>query len=189
MVHPIMTFLNFAFVIQQTSQDRTSCEIHESSKIEGTYFSGTFCFVRLLQFKKFIMLGKELHLGLPKSRPSLGIPLSRLLEAKLNPGIWIRTLNATLKCIMKLFVSHWASLFPLILSYSINPTKQKSMKPWQTSLNKAPSKGGKEGTKREDSSLSHKSKTQSGSLHGTGTNHVLKSPPRAKSISVKEIGI
>jgi hypothetical protein len=63
------------------------------------------------------------------------------------------------------------------------------MKPWQTSLNKAPSTGGKEGMKREDSSLSHKSKTQSGSVHGTGTNNVLKSPPHTKSISEKEIGI
>jgi hypothetical protein len=62
------------------------------------------------------------------------------------------------------------------------------MKPWQTSLSKAPSKWGKEGTKREDSSLSNKSKTQSMSLHGTGTNHALKSAPRAKNISEKEIG-
>jgi hypothetical protein len=62
------------------------------------------------------------------------------------------------------------------------------MKPWQTALNKAPSQGGKERTKRGDSSLSHKSKTQSGSQHGTGTDHVLKSPPCAKNISEKEIG-
>jgi hypothetical protein len=36
------------------------------------------------------------------------------------------------------------------------------LKSWQTSLNKEPSKGGKEGTKREDASLSQKNKTQSG---------------------------
>jgi hypothetical protein len=58
MVHPIMTFLNFDSVIQQTSEDRTSCELHESSKIEGTYFSGTFCFVRLLKFKKVHHVGE-----------------------------------------------------------------------------------------------------------------------------------
>jgi hypothetical protein len=47
------------------------------------------------------------------------------------------------------------------------------MKPWQTSLNKAPNRRGRE-NRNEDSSLSQKSKTQSGSLQGKGTNHVLK---------------
>jgi hypothetical protein len=36
---------------------------------------------------------------------------------------------------------------------------------------------GKERTKREDSSLSQKNKTQSGSQRGKGTNYVLDIPP------------
>lgn len=46
------------------------------------------------------------------------------------------------------------------------------LKPWQTSQNKTPSKPGKEGTKRDEPSLSQKSKTQNGSLSGKRTNHV-----------------
>jgi hypothetical protein len=48
------------------------------------------------------------------------------------------------------------------------------MKPWQTPINKAPNKGEKEGTKREDPSLSSKDKTQNGSQKGKGMNHVIK---------------
>jgi hypothetical protein len=51
------------------------------------------------------------------------------------------------------------------------------MKPQKTPLNKAPNKRGKEGTKREDPNLSQKNITQSGSLRGIGTNHVLEPPP------------
>jgi hypothetical protein len=50
--------------------------------------------------------------------------------------------------------------------------EQDMMKPWQTPLNKAPNKRGKEGTKREDLSKSQKRKSQGGSLMGKGTNHV-----------------
>jgi hypothetical protein len=46
------------------------------------------------------------------------------------------------------------------------------LKPWQTSENKTPSKPGKEGIKRDEPSLSQKSKTQNGSLSGKRTNHV-----------------
>jgi hypothetical protein len=51
------------------------------------------------------------------------------------------------------------------------------MKPRQIPLNKAPKKGGKEGAKKEDPNPSQKSITQSGSLRGIGTNHVLEPPP------------
>jgi hypothetical protein len=64
--------------------------------------------------------------------------------------------------------------------------QHKMMKPKQTSVNIAPSKGEKEGTKREDPNLSQKSKTQSGSLWDKGTNHVPKRPPVARSISERE---
>jgi len=56
------------------------------------------------------------------------------------------------------------------------------MKPQQTPLNKAPNKGGKEGTKREDPNPSQKSITQSGSLRGIGTNHVLEPPQITRNI-------
>lgn len=56
------------------------------------------------------------------------------------------------------------------------------MKPRQIPLNKALDKGGKEGTKREDPNPSQKSITQSGSLRGIGTNHVLEPPPITKNI-------
>jgi hypothetical protein len=56
------------------------------------------------------------------------------------------------------------------------------LKSWQTSLNKEPSKGGKKGTKREDPSLSQKSKTQSGPQWGKGTNHVPKPSLVIKSV-------
>lgn len=46
------------------------------------------------------------------------------------------------------------------------------MKPWQTSLNKTPNQGGKEGTKKEDPSRSWKDKTQSDLVRGIGTNHI-----------------
>jgi hypothetical protein len=49
------------------------------------------------------------------------------------------------------------------------------MKPWQTPLNKAPTKGGKKGIKKKDSSS--KDKTQNGSPRGKGTNHGSKSSP------------
>jgi hypothetical protein len=52
------------------------------------------------------------------------------------------------------------------------------MKPWQTPFHKTPSTRGKGGTKREDQSLSQKSKTQSWSLRGKGTNHVPKPPTK-----------
>ncbi len=50
---------------------------------------------------------------------------------------------------------------------------------------KAPSMGGKEGTKREDPSLIQKNRTQSGSQKGTGTNHVPE-PPFSKGWVRKE---
>jgi hypothetical protein len=45
---------------------------------------------------------------------------------------------------------------------------------------------GKVGTKREDPSLSQRSKTQSGSLRDKGTNHVPKTPLIARSTFEKE---
>ncbi len=79
----IMT-INFACVIWHTSQDRTSWTSHfklqESYKMEGTCFSGTFHFIRFLQFKVFIMLAKEPLFGfsgLASEKPPL---------APSNPG-------------------------------------------------------------------------------------------------------
>jgi len=48
-------------------------------------------------------------------------------------------------------------------------------KPWHTPLNKGPAKqrGEKKEPKREDPSLSQKRKSQTGSLWGRGTIHVL----------------
>jgi hypothetical protein len=54
-----------------------------------------------------------------------------------------------------------------IISSQNDETLRNSISP-----TKAPSKGGKEGTKREDPSLSQKIRTQSGSQKGTGTKHV-----------------
>jgi len=45
---------------------------------------------------------------------------------------------------------------------------------------------GKERTRKEDSSLTPKKKTQSGSQRGKGTNYVLNTPPIARSILKKE---
>ncbi len=79
------------------------------------------------------------------------------------------------------------SLGTLYPKYSVSPIlllrpMEMMMKPWQIPLNKAPNKGGKKGTKREDPNPSQKSITQSWSLKGIGTNHVLEPPPITRNI-------
>jgi hypothetical protein len=59
------------------------------------------------------------------------------------------------------------------------------MKPCQAPLNKAPPAKGKGRTKREDPSLSQKSKIKSESQKGEGTNYVPKPLPIIQSISKK----
>jgi len=59
------------------------------------------------------------------------------------------------------------------------------MKPWQTSLKQSTQQRGKRRNKEEDSSLIHKSETQSGSLHATGTN--LKSHNAQKAYQRKRL--
>jgi hypothetical protein len=54
------------------------------------------------------------------------------------------------------------------------PYDQRFDETRQTPSNKAPNKGWKGRTKKEDPSLSHKSKTQTWSQMGKGTNYVPK---------------
>ncbi len=61
------------------------------------------------------------------------------------------------------------------------------LKPWQTPLNKAPSKGGKERTQRgKEVSMSQMSKLQSRSQRGKGTNHMFHSPHQSQEAYEKE---
>jgi hypothetical protein len=60
------------------------------------------------------------------------------------------------------------------------------MKPWQTPLNKTPSKRGKERTKKEDPRSSQESWTRSGLIRVKGKNHVSKSPPIIRNITERE---
>jgi hypothetical protein len=56
------------------------------------------------------------------------------------------------------------------------------MKPWHVSLNKTPSKRGKEEQRERTQVLTRSTKPQSGSQRGIGTNYVSKPPPIARSI-------
>ncbi len=60
------------------------------------------------------------------------------------------------------------------------------MKPWQTSLNKALSKWGKGGTKREDPSQRHKNKTQIGSQWEHRNKSCSKAPHQSQEAYHKE---
>ncbi len=60
------------------------------------------------------------------------------------------------------------------------------IKPWQTPLNKTPSKKGKKRTRKEDPRSSKENQTQSGLIRVKGKNHVPKSPPITRNISERE---